>query len=56
MSDWERRPLRQSQMVYGALDAFCLLELWKVLEQLANELSLYVCAETYKKVGSSKKG
>ena len=55
MSDWERRPLRASQLTYAALDAFCLLELWKVLEKLADELNIYVCPETYKKVPSASK-
>lgn len=31
MSNWERRPLRQSQQHYGALDAFILIDIIKHL-------------------------
>jgi ribonuclease D len=36
-SDWSRRPLREDQVKYAALDAFCLLQIYQKLEQLFAE-------------------
>ncbi len=35
ISNWEKRPLRKSQIIYAALDAFCVLE---VLDYFSNRL------------------
>lgn len=35
MSNWERRPLRQSQQHYGALDAYIMIDIIKFLIEKA---------------------
>ena len=37
MSNWERRPLRQTQMHYAALDAYILVRLIKKLNEKGRE-------------------
>ncbi|XP_017762785.1 PREDICTED: exonuclease mut-7 homolog isoform X2 [Eufriesea mexicana] len=47
-SNWEQRPLRESQIIYAALDAYCLLEIYSALEIQCRHLDIPffdVCCE-----------
>ncbi|KAH9369322.1 hypothetical protein HPB48_012398 [Haemaphysalis longicornis] len=39
-SDWENRPLREAQLKYAALDAFCLLQIYDELHSAARKKKL----------------
>ncbi|XP_053972277.1 exonuclease mut-7 homolog isoform X1 [Hylaeus volcanicus] len=47
-SNWEQRPLRENQIMYAALDAYCLLEVFSVLRDQCDNLDIPfpdICAE-----------
>ncbi|KAL7299336.1 hypothetical protein TKK_0007911 [Trichogramma kaykai] len=39
-SNWERRPLRENQIIYAALDAYCLLEIYNTLNLQCRRLGI----------------
>ncbi|XP_017880434.1 exonuclease mut-7 homolog [Ceratina calcarata] len=39
-SNWEHRPLRESQIIYAALDAYCLLEIYETLEKQCEKFDI----------------
>ncbi|CAF1028233.1 unnamed protein product, partial [Didymodactylos carnosus] len=39
-SDWRKRPLKEAQLTYAALDASCLVDIAKFIEQRTNELGI----------------
>ncbi|XP_015429829.1 PREDICTED: exonuclease mut-7 homolog [Dufourea novaeangliae] len=39
-SNWEQRPLRESQIIYAALDAYCLLEIYEVLKTQCEQIGI----------------
>lgn len=47
-SNWEQRPLRESQIIYAALDAYCLLEIYSALAEQCARVDIPfqdICAE-----------
>ncbi|XP_064649794.1 exonuclease mut-7 homolog [Lineus longissimus] len=45
MSNWEKRPLREAQIIYASLDAFVLLEVYDVIRSIAAKKSLDINME-----------
>lgn len=39
-SNWEQRPLRENQIVYASLDAYCLIEIYNVLAMQCERLGI----------------
>lgn len=49
-SNWEKRPLRESQITYAALDAYCLLEVYDALAKQCDRLNISfydICANVH---------
>lgn len=57
-SNWERRPLRESQLVYAALDAYCLIEVFDVMKDCCERVGVAfedVCSNVSSHLKKSKK-
>ncbi|XP_014474860.1 PREDICTED: exonuclease mut-7 homolog isoform X5 [Dinoponera quadriceps] len=49
-SNWELRPLRESQIIYAALDAYCLVEIYNILAESSSDMDIPfqdICNEVY---------
>ncbi|XP_022106698.1 exonuclease mut-7 homolog [Acanthaster planci] len=54
LSDWEKRPLRSSQLQYAALDALCLLEIYSFLKDKVRDAWLDINMEPAYQSGMAK--
>lgn len=54
MSNWERRPLRKSQQHYGALDAYILIPIVRLLQQKAQEDGLPPFSKYVKRLDNTR--
>ncbi|XP_043914115.1 exonuclease mut-7 homolog [Protopterus annectens] len=55
LSNWEKRPLRKAQIVYAAIDAYCLLDVYNTLLQNPDRFGVDLQAVLLGKQGKTSK-
>lgn len=53
-SNWEKRPLRESQLIYASLDAYCLIQVYDVLKRCCESANFPFEETCYTLMSSTK--